>query len=155
MKGREADPRQVYADIMDLPHWDSPSRPRMSARARAAQFAPYAALVGYGDMVREEARETDLWKDLGEDETEELNARLAEVDRLLAEGVHPVCEVSFFQPDAKKQGGAFGSVTGKVKRIDPVRRKLVLFGRKGPGDSAEEIDLDRVIRLLPGDETDL
>jgi hypothetical protein len=59
VKENEADPRVVYADIIDLPHWDSPSHPRMSAQARAAQFAPYAALVGYGDMVAEETRKND------------------------------------------------------------------------------------------------
>ena len=68
---READPRTVYADIIDLPHWDSPVHPRMSLRERAAQFAPYAALVGYGDMVKEEAERTDSGPEPESDETEE------------------------------------------------------------------------------------
>ena len=52
------DPRSVYADIIDLPHWEPAEHPRMGAAERAAQFAPYAALVGFGDMVREE---TNRW----------------------------------------------------------------------------------------------
>ena len=52
--------REIYADIIDLPHWEPSSRhPRMSLRSRAAQFAPFAALSGYDDMVKEETRLTE------------------------------------------------------------------------------------------------
>ena len=50
------DPRVLYADIIDLPHWDSPAHPRMSLRDRAAQFAPFSALTGYGDAIKESVR---------------------------------------------------------------------------------------------------
>ena len=56
---RERDPRVVYADIIDLPHWDSPKHPRMSPSERAAQFSPYAALVGYSDMVDDMVKEAE------------------------------------------------------------------------------------------------
>ena len=52
------DPRVVYAEIIDLPHWESPSRPRMSRYNRAAQFSPFAALTGYDDIIREEDRKS-------------------------------------------------------------------------------------------------
>ena len=42
----EPDPRIIYADIIDLPHWQSPTRPHMNLHDRAAQFAPFAALTG-------------------------------------------------------------------------------------------------------------
>ena len=48
---KEPDPRIVYADIIDLPHHQSPTRPRMSLYARSAQFAPFAALSGYDEMI--------------------------------------------------------------------------------------------------------
>ena len=146
MNEREPDPREVYADIIDLPHWDSPKHPRMSSEARAAQFAPYAALVGYGDMVAEEARETDRRNDLGEDEEAELNESLAALSRLLAEGETPVCRISYFRPDEKKEGGETVTVTEAVKRIDPVRRKIVLVRRK-PSGTPEEIEIDQLIRI--------
>ena len=47
-------PREVYAEIIDLPHHQSETREHMSLRNRAAQFAPFAALSGYGEMLREE-----------------------------------------------------------------------------------------------------
>ena len=43
-----------YDDIINLPHHVSPTRKRMSMHDRAAaQFAPFAALVGYDDAVAE------------------------------------------------------------------------------------------------------
>ena len=56
---REPDPEIVYADIFHLPHHVSDRHPRMSLHDRAAQFAPFAALTGYDEMVDEEARLTD------------------------------------------------------------------------------------------------
>lgn len=153
MTGREEDPRIVYADIIDLPHWDSPVHLRMSPEARAAQFAPYAALVGYGDLVKEEARETGVWTDPGEDEAEELNRNLAEIESLLQQGIRPVCRISYFVPDARKDGGKNVDVTGGVKRIDSVRRKIVLTAKKGLAGAYEEIDLDKVIRVSQADDS--
>lgn len=40
-----------YAEILDLPHHESPNRPRMDRRDRAAQFAPFASLEGYEAVV--------------------------------------------------------------------------------------------------------
>lgn len=42
-----------YEDIIHLPHHQSDCRPKMSVQDRAAQFAPFAALVGYEQMVQE------------------------------------------------------------------------------------------------------
>lgn len=46
-----------YEDIINLPHHVSRKHPRMSMEDRAAQFAPFAALTGHGDAIRETARE--------------------------------------------------------------------------------------------------
>ena len=42
-----------YSDIIDLPHHVSVHHTRMSMDARAAQFAPFAALTGYSQVIRE------------------------------------------------------------------------------------------------------
>ncbi|MDO5435229.1 MAG: hypothetical protein Q4G19_02560 [Clostridia bacterium] len=64
-----------YADIIDTDYRGSPTRPHMSAHDRAGQFAPFAALSGYGAMIREaengmnsDAAEagTDEWEDVYE-----------------------------------------------------------------------------------------
>ncbi len=44
-----------YDDIIGLEHPTSKRHPRMSEMDRAAQFAPFAALTGYDEMVRETA----------------------------------------------------------------------------------------------------
>ena len=40
-----------YSDIIDHPHHQSTTHPQMSLYNRAAQFAPFAALVGYDAAV--------------------------------------------------------------------------------------------------------
>ena len=47
------DARIVYADIIDLPHHQSDRHPHMSLHDRAAQFAPFAALKGYEEVIEE------------------------------------------------------------------------------------------------------
>ena len=56
-----------YDDIKHLfrPQYDD--LPPMSMHDRAAQFSPFAALVGYDDAVAESARLTDSRIELGED----------------------------------------------------------------------------------------
>ena len=44
-----------YSDIIDLPHHTSARHPRMDAEMRAAQFAPFAALTGYDEVIEETA----------------------------------------------------------------------------------------------------
>ena len=57
--GKEVDPEIVYADIFRLPHHVSDHHPRMSLHDRAAQFSPFAALVGFDGMIDEEARKAE------------------------------------------------------------------------------------------------
>lgn len=151
MRDRENDPRIVYAEIIDLPHWDSPKHPRMSMLERAAQFAPYAALVGYGDMVKEEARETGRRTDLSEDEADELSRDLARIEEKTARNLPVRCAITYFVPDEKKAGGETVTVTETVKRIDPVRRRIVLAGKKERSGANEEILLEDVIRIREAD----
>ncbi|MCI8938943.1 MAG: hypothetical protein HFH12_02960 [Dorea sp.] len=42
-----------YQDIIGLPHPVSKKHPQMSLRDRAAQFAPFAALSGHGEIIRQ------------------------------------------------------------------------------------------------------
>jgi len=47
--------RNDYADLLDLPHHESDTHPRLSMEQRAAQFMPFAALTGFGESIEETA----------------------------------------------------------------------------------------------------
>ena len=113
-----------YDDILRLPHHVSASRKPMSMTARAAQFAPFAALSGYDAEVQEAGRLTDQSIELDEYEKETLNARL----QLLAQHLQEKWTVSavYFQPDERKEGGAYVTRTGTVKKILLSERRLLL-----------------------------
>ena len=113
-----------YDDMLRLPHHVSASRKPMAMTARAAQFAPFAALSGYDAEVQEAGRLTDRPIEPDEYEKEALNARL----RLLARHFREEWVVSlvFFQPDERKAGGAYVTRTGTVKKLYETERLLTL-----------------------------
>lgn len=45
-----------YNDIILLPHHVSETRPQMPRLGRAAQFAPFAALTGFDEIIDETAK---------------------------------------------------------------------------------------------------
>lgn len=49
-----------YEDIINLPHPVSKNHPQMPMASRAAQFAPFAALTGYGEAIKETVKENEL-----------------------------------------------------------------------------------------------
>ena len=113
-----------YDDIISLPHHVSPTRPRMSAMERAAQFSPFAALTGYDAAVRETARTTEERAELDEDAKAALDRVLRQViDRLSA---RPAIRLTYFQPDSRKSGGAYVTLTGRVKKLRQPENVLVL-----------------------------
>ena len=48
-----------YKDIINHEHHVSIRHPRMSELDRAAQFAPFAALTGYDDIINEVNKKTN------------------------------------------------------------------------------------------------
>lgn len=146
IQGKEPDARKVYADIIDLPHWQSPTRPRMSLYDRSAQFASYKALSGYEDMVAEEARLTDAGPQLEEYELEILNQKLTLISDVLDDGHHPVVTFTVFVPDERKEGGRYVEITDTVKRIDVTERKVILEGKRESG-LRNFIDFDSIVAV--------
>lgn len=113
-----------YGDILNLPRHVSPTRRPMPPLERAAQFSPFAALTGYDAAIAESARTTQEKAELGEWELSELDEKLR---RLLAAKDHPLITVTYFQPDSRKQGGAYVTVTERLKKIRLPERELVLM----------------------------
>ena len=147
LKEGEPNGRDVYGDIIDHPHWQSPTRPHMSLYDRAAQFSAFDALAGYSDMISEEQRLTDSQIALEETDLERLNQKLNLISDVIADGHHPTVTITYFVPDQLKAGGSYVEVTDAVKRVDMTARKVVLMSTEGYGKLNKAIDFDRIIDI--------
>ena len=128
-----------YDDIIRLPHHVSRNHPQMPLRDRAAQFAPFAALTGYEAAVGETARLTSERRELDPQDAEELNRRLTDLAARLKD--RPDVTVEYFVPDERKSGGAYVTVTGRVRHISVSERLLVM-------EDGTVIPLDEVVSLI-------
>lgn len=113
-----------YDDIINLPHHVSDKHPRMAALDRAVQFSPFAALTGYETAIAETARLTDARPELDESRKEELDDRLQIIREYLS--LEPEIAVTYFVPDARKEGGVYLSVKGTVKKLDDTGHRLIM-----------------------------
>lgn len=113
-----------YDDIIRLPHHESTRHPRMSALDRAAQFLPFAALTGHAAAVRETARLTDTRIELDEIRKEELDLHLHLLREQLTQ--KPQVTITYYVPDARKDGGAYFTVAGTIQKIDENRHQVIM-----------------------------
>lgn len=113
-----------YDDIINLPHHVSATHTPMPVADRAAQFSPFAALTGYEDAIDETARLTQEWVELDENEKERLNEKLQQIRNQLS--IHPQVMFTYFEPDQKKQGGAYLTTEGRVKKIEEPRGAFLM-----------------------------
>ena len=117
-----------YEDIVNLPPHISKRHPQPTMMDRAARFAPFAAITGYEEMVLEEARVTEERIDLDEGTLSLLNEKLNMIQEFLDE--EPEVTITYFEPDKKKSGGAYVSITGVVKRIDEYEHLVIMTDGK-------------------------
>ena len=134
-----------YDDIINLPHHISKKHPQMSLEARAAQFAPFAALTGYDDAVKETARLTNERIDLDDEAKMMLDAKLQVIREQLSE--KPLVTITYFVPDAKKDGGKYVTTNGNVKKIDDYKHLIIL-------DNSLEIPIDEIIDIALNNSTE-
>ena len=107
-----------------MPHHISATRPRMSTRDRAAQFAPFAALTGYDGVIREADRVTEGEVTLADNAIEALDRAL----RMLHDGQSETqwVRLRYFVPDLRKQGGVCRYAEGEVIKVDTQGQRLIL-----------------------------
>ena len=120
-----------YDDVIWRQHPTSKKHPRMSRMNRAAQFAPFAALTGYEESIEETARLTDRRIELSDKDIEDINIKLNFIKEHIKE--RPEVAITYFQPDERKEGGEYITVTGKVRRVDEVNKVLVFEDEKTVG----------------------
>lgn len=131
-----------YDDIINLPHYEPKYHPRMSKYKRSAQFAPFAALVGYDEQVQECSRITDKRLEIDDELKEKINNKLNKINKLIKS--NPEVEITYFIPDEKKDGGKYIVEKGNVKRLDYINRFIKLTDNK-------KIVLDDVVAITIND----
>lgn len=113
-----------YDDIISLPHHESKRHPKMPALDRAAQFLPFSALNGHDAAVRETERLTESRMELDEARKEELDVHLQLLREQLAQ--KPQVSITYFVPDARKDGGAYFTVTGTIQKVEETRHQVIM-----------------------------
>ena len=130
---------RAYDDVINLSHHVSTTRPHMTVIDRAAQFSPFAALTGHDVAIKETARLTDERVELDQYMKEVLSDRLQIIADRIKE--HPEIVITYFQPDAKKNGGTYVTAISTAKKIDEYERVVVMIdGTAIPIDEIISID---------------
>ena len=127
-----------YEDIINLSHHVSKKHQQMSMWSRSAQFAPFAALTGYDEAVKETARLTDRRIDIDEGLKNILNNKLQYI--LDNKTLQPEITFTYFVYDNKKEGGKYIEKTGVVKKID-LNEKYIMLKDK------TKISIDEIINI--------
>lgn len=127
-----------YEDIIDMPHHESEVHQHMSLYERAAQFSPFAALTGHGDVIEETGRLTVSKVDIDESVKEKLDAELARIIDKIDEC--PYISVTYYKPDERKSGGAYITYEGNIQKIDEYARTIVM-------DNEVYISFDDIVEL--------
>lgn len=129
-----------YDDIINLSRPVSEKRARMGRSDRAAQFSPFAALVGYDAAIAETARLTDFRMELTESAKAALNETLLWISEIVK--TNPKVRVTYFLPDERKSGGAYIRAVGRVKKVDAYRDTLFLIeGLEIPFQDIYELEM--------------
>ena len=129
----------AYEDIINLPY--PQKRQRMSNADRGAQFSPFAALTGFEAAITETARLTDRKIELDEGGKALLDEKLRKIEEEIYD--RPEVEITYFQLDLRKAGGAYLQKRGRVKKLDAYLRAVVFTdGMTVPIEDISEISLD-------------
>lgn len=129
-----------YDDIINMERPVSRRHPPMPLANRAAQFAPFAALTGYEAVIEEAARLTARQIELDEDAKAEINRQLLALAARTDAGEPVQVELTWFEPDGLKLGGAYRTELVLVRRVDQSYHLLELSDRS-------LIEINRVLNV--------
>lgn len=130
---------EEYKDIINLPRHISTKHPKMSLELRSAQFAPFSALVGYDEQIKETSKIIKKRKEIND----ELKAILDEKLQIIQKNIetNPQITVTYFVPELNKDGGNYIEYTGNVKKIDNLKQKIIF-------EDGTEILVDDIIEII-------
>lgn len=127
---------KYYEDIITLPHHTSKKHKRMSIDARSAQFAPFQALTGYNDSIKETERITDKQIELTEEEKQLINDKI----KIIEENLQEEIEITYFEKDDKKVGGKYITIKGIIKKINLIEKYIFL-------ENKTKIEINNIIEI--------
>ncbi len=112
-----------YDDIINLPRPIS-KRPPMPMNQRAAQFAPFSALVGYSEKIADVSKVLDSKIELTEERIAEINRKIQMIQEKLDS--KPTVTITYFVSTRGKEMGFYQRNSTKVKKIDSFQQQLLL-----------------------------
>lgn len=130
--------KKNYNDIIDLPHHESKKHKPMSLEARAAQFAPFAALTGFSEEIQEAERLTSNKKETDENLKEILDRKLQIIKEQI--NIKPLVIITYFIKDLKKDGGSYVTTSGVIERINEYTNTIIL-------DNKTEISINEIVDI--------
>ncbi len=125
-----------YDDIIDYNY--VMKHKRMSIEERSYEFAPFSALVGFNDLIKERERETISEIDISEERKEDLDLKLKIINSKI--NLHPEVFITYFVPDKKKTGGSYQKIANYIKKIDFYHKLIVL-------ENSERIKIENIINI--------
>lgn len=126
-----------YKDILNTKYPFPLLKERQKITTRAGMFAPFAALTGYDEQVKETERITDYEIILDEDNKTILDKKL----NLIRKNLNKIeVKVIYFIKDKKKSGGKYITKTGIIKRIDNYTKELIF-------NDKTKINIKNIIRI--------
>ena len=94
---------------------------------RSAQFAPFAALTGHDEAVKETARLTDQRIEIDEYAKDELNRKLNYIIDHIDDEL--TFSITYFVPDKKKDGGRYDTVTDIVVKVKEYENIVIMYDK--------------------------
>ena len=111
-----------YDDIINLPYEKSKAHPHMSNSDRAAQFAPFAALTGYEELIKETARVTEKKILISSEKKLDISNKLEYISSLKDNDVD--IAIIYFVKDKTKSGGKYVEETTKKIKVDTYHKTI-------------------------------
>ena len=127
-----------YDNIINLPHHVSKYRTNLSSSQRASQFAPFSALTGYGDAIKEKEKILVDKIILEDDEKELINECLQKLSNDIKN--NPYVTITYFVKDKLTDKGNYLTISGNLKKIDIINKWIILT-------SNIKIKLDNIIKI--------
>ena len=128
---------RVFSDLQNnIPHHASRNHPQMDMTYQAARFSPFAALTGHDAAIAEAARLTDERPILDESVKQEISDLL----QLAATDSNLILNIIYFVPDTRKAGGSYMKITGRIKKLLPHEKQLIM-------DTGTRIPVEDIVKV--------